>query len=351
MDAMGVAAALRRASESCDGCQFASVARGTDDCSRFSCDECQDRFSAWLNDAADTIERCALPEGVEWPMFEDGEPVRLGDMALIDGDADMVEAVQIWIHGKPVIYGDNGSRQLEKGERVKRPAPKALDADGVEIHVGDVLYRKSDGRMVEVAEVYEKTFIDADGYVRPGNGFTRRAPVLAADGKPLEIGQTVWRVGDGVEFTVIGLPRSGEYQAVELRLDDGASTGLDPDQLTHQRPVLDADGVPIKVGDTVYVAPFDDPLTVRGFAADGRVLMDYHSDDSFGYSPENLTHAKPEQDTWERIEEDCSISERRYYAQRIGHDVGLKDDEGVHVAVSLDLVRRCKALAEKEAGR
>ena len=78
----------------------------------------------------DEVERRLLarlmPEGMEWlveawPRFEDDSPVRLGDTALIDGEADMVEAVQLWIHGKPVIYGDGGSQQLERGERVKRP--------------------------------------------------------------------------------------------------------------------------------------------------------------------------------------------------------------------------------------
>lgn len=67
------------------------------------------------------IRKRLMPEGMEWPCFEDGEPVKFGDMALIDGEADMVEAVQLWIHGKPVIYGDGGSQQLERGERVRRP--------------------------------------------------------------------------------------------------------------------------------------------------------------------------------------------------------------------------------------
>ena len=72
------------------------------------------------------ISRRLMPEGMEWlleawPRFEDDSPLKLGDMALIDGEADMVEAVQLWIHGKPVIYGDGGSQQLDKGERVKRP--------------------------------------------------------------------------------------------------------------------------------------------------------------------------------------------------------------------------------------
>lgn len=60
--------------------------------------------------------------------------------------------------------------------------------------------------------------------------------VYAADGEPLEVGQAVWHVRDGIEFTVAGLPNPGEYQSVKLRLGDEAFTGLDPDQLTHTKP-------------------------------------------------------------------------------------------------------------------
>ena len=80
------------------------------------------------------LRKRAMPEGMEWlveawPRYEDDAPLKLGDTALIDGEADMVEAIQLWIHGKPVIYGDGGSQQLDKGERVKRPAPKVLCPD------------------------------------------------------------------------------------------------------------------------------------------------------------------------------------------------------------------------------
>lgn len=52
-------------------------------------------------------------------------------------------------------------------------------------------------------------------------------------------------------------------------------------------------------------------------------------------------------DSWGRIESDCTISERSYYAGHIGHDVGLKDDSEIHEAVSRDLVRRARALCER----
>ena len=85
-----------------------------------------------LHGLMDVLDRRLMPEGMEWPRFDDGALVKLGDIALINGEADMVEAVQLWIHGNPVIYGDNDWQQLKRGERVKRPAPKVLDADGVE---------------------------------------------------------------------------------------------------------------------------------------------------------------------------------------------------------------------------
>lgn len=78
------------------------------------------------DDIAAELDRRLMPPGMEWPRFEDDAPVKFGDVALIDGYADMVEAIQLWIHGRPVIYGDGGSQQLESGERVKRPKPAPL---------------------------------------------------------------------------------------------------------------------------------------------------------------------------------------------------------------------------------
>lgn len=66
--------------------------------------------------------------------------------------------------------------------------------------------------------------------------------------------------------------------------------------------VLDADGIEIKVGDTVWVknSPFE-PLLVSGFK-DGRVLMSYHNDTSLGYKPTSLTHREP--DSLEKLRDD-----------------------------------------------
>lgn len=277
MDAMEVAAALRRAAENA-GCGTHSVMSGGGDCPDGSCSECLERSRAWFRDAADAIERSALPEGVEWPRIND----------------------------KPVLFGDKVSC-LEYGGKVSE--------------VSEFCFQK--GR-VTILDVFRDDY-NGTTELTPANRCER--PILAGDGEPLEVGQTVWHVGNGIEFTVVSLPKPEEYQAVKLRLDDGAFTGLDPDQLTHQRPVLDADGKPVEVGKTYYggdgVAWFvgginhknkSHPIVARNGSKGTRELR-----------PEWLTLTPP--DTWERLYLDMGNGRMT---------VG-------------EFERRCKALAEKEA--
>lgn len=193
------------------------------------------------DDLLDALDRRLMPEGMEWlveawPRFEDDSPIHFGDMALIDGEADMVEAVQLWIHGKPVIYGDGGSQQLDKGERVKRPVPKVLDADGAEIREGDELWHVSGYGPRTVGKV------NADGSfcfercerTYKAEEFTHRAPVLAADGMPLRVGKTVWSVDSGTRYTVE--KNTDELIPIKCRSEMGTTVSLHPSQLTHERP-------------------------------------------------------------------------------------------------------------------
>lgn len=85
----------------------------------------------------------ALPEGVEWPRFEDGELVKIGDEVEYGGKALEVDAIcfdrEEWsmaLRRNLDIYRMSGSY----GERVKRPTPKVLGADGAPIKVGDKVY-------------------------------------------------------------------------------------------------------------------------------------------------------------------------------------------------------------------
>ena len=63
-------------------------------------------------------------------------------------------------------------------------------------------------------------------------------------------------------------------------------------------------------------------------------------------NPEHLTHAKPEPpDSWERLEEDATLGVNAY---RERHGIEKHDGMTWPQLVREDLVRRCRALAERE---
>ena len=86
-----------------------------------------------------------------WPRFEDtGDPVMVGD-AYIDGsgDCNIIVAVRICDVCVDLVGEDGFLTGFKPGERVKRPATKVLDADGVEIKVGDTVWHE-DGSELHV---------------------------------------------------------------------------------------------------------------------------------------------------------------------------------------------------------
>lgn len=211
------------------------------------------------------ISRRLMPEGMEWPVFEDGKPVRVGDEVVDEAEELVFRVSEIAFsdgYGTCLRYEDqrdgnsyNFIDGLEPGERVKRSAPKVLDADGVEIRVGDAVWPKypSADRNAQVkrAEVvgiqakYER--VDVRTVYATGLSFleqvdadrlTHRAPVLAADGKPLREGETVWNVKTGERYVV------GAFAGGCINVSDGRGGGLQllPSQLTHERPEIDSWG-------------------------------------------------------------------------------------------------------------
>lgn len=126
-------------------------------------------------------------------------------------------------------------------------APEALDADGVEIRVGDTVWHVETGEQCKVVEVDSRSVsvdfrVDGDGTKHTGSilpaNLTHRAPVLAADGKPLREGETVYKVGgDGTAYVFDGM--SDNVDGLAMLHHDGKpyiGTGLRVDQLTHERP-------------------------------------------------------------------------------------------------------------------
>ena len=159
--------------------------------------------------------------------------------------------------------------------------------------------------------------------------------VKDASGEPL-IGVSV-KVKDGKVF---------------IAFEDFAAEECEPSLLTHQRPVLDADGVPIHEGDTLYgIGRTQHVFVVLGQpglgGGNGRfkiVCHDVTDGVDCDCDPSLLTHTKPEPpDSWELIEDDATKQPYSYCVER-----GLDDDAlPTNEKFARDLVRRCRALAER----
>lgn len=115
--------------------------------------------------------------------------------------------------------------------------------------------------------------------------------------------------------------------------------------------VLDADGVEIKVGDSMYVANNGDgPYIVCDIEESiDRIELFWHENRNERlFIPANrLTHARP--DSWERLEEDASKDACMYFGTKY-FNCGecLADGANCLGRMKSDLIRRAKALAGVE---
>lgn len=114
---------------------------------------------------------------------------------------------------------------------------------------------------------------------------------------------------------------------------------------------LDADGKPIRIGDTVYTRDAEEYI-VRGIYA----LADGYSISVVPLSrtcflpmkPEGLTHKKPEPpDSWEKLEQDVNLSIDDYWTDVLGREYTFCTGDKVTAKAS-DIIRRAKKLADTE---
>lgn len=219
------------------------------------------------------LDRYYLPR----PLFEDGEPVQFGDTFVRDYGKDGTVSSLTYTKGNSDYVNVNGYKRHDFDHRLKRPKPQVLDADGVECHNGETVYQ-----IDKVAGTSDNPLV---------------IDKVTHDG-------TLWWKGGG---------------CAPARL------------FTHRKPtVLDADSVPIEVGDTVYILPGEhcDKLPIKGFAAGdkcvvGNILnLNYGTKRGsilarsekgvIGYpAPEQVTHREP--DSQERIDDDAMKSSSEYW--------------------------------------
>lgn len=254
-----------------------------------------------------------------WPRYEDGEYLWFGDAYVdTDGDDNEVQAVELSEACADLVGLEGFHTGFEPGDRVKRPVQSVLDADGVEIKVGDTVWHEDES---------ELRVIDFGG---------------AEDGETML----------GVEY-VAGPIKWGEVRCLSV---------------THTRPapkVLDADGVEIHVGDTVYGVgrsqhSFDviDPYHIDQEVGEAFSVRCYDRDEGeeCHCRPELLTHARP--DSWERLEEDA-VKVVCEYAGAAPDEFGDYDCDTCRLfdarsnliceqLMTREIVRRAKALAGVE---
>lgn len=200
--------------------------------------ECDDEFDM-LHDLNEALSKRLMPEGTEWPRFEDGEPVRIGDEISRRDEGGVVNSIELQDGGYFTLHAADGAEdwiipQYFPGERVRRPAPKAYDADGAEIRVGDTVYHVKDGSEMTVYGIEGEWLVASVGGRVRHDIVTHRAPVLAADGKPLREGETVWSVDSGTRYTVEKI--TDELIPIKCRSEMGTTVSLHTSQLTHERP-------------------------------------------------------------------------------------------------------------------
>lgn len=121
-----------------------------------------------------------------WPRFEDSEYVWFGDEVACRGKACMLDDVKFvsdgTFHDETYLYVSNGLDVFEvpiaAGERVKRPARSVLDADGVEIHVGDTVWHHSGFAHGVVTSIDAGSLMGTVRYVNGGVEFRDAAKDL-----------------------------------------------------------------------------------------------------------------------------------------------------------------------------
>ena len=266
---------------------------------------------AWVEEhgGLDAVNERTMPEDMSWPRYESGELVQIGDdvVGTDYGEHIRVDAVKFHANGFVLCDKDGFSKWYESDDRFKRPAPKILDADGVEIRVGDTVY-----------------------YV---------------DGREQRV-NTVARLTDNgcVQFGRIN--EAGYVTYCEAAC-------IQPNLLTHRAPVLAADGLPPREGETVYVCvdyPYSadivkgEAVSVRSaYGSNDAEVVDRKGDVWF-VDADQLTH-KPF-DSWERLEDDATRPPRDYCGMLLHWAIIPEQNDGHYIeGMASDLVRRAKALA------
>lgn len=320
--------------------------------------------AASLFETEEALKRRLMPEGMEWPMYRNGEKASIGSIAA-NAKGEECQIGRIELTPCSYILRSDCCETITTGvygEPVEWPA---TDRGGVPIGAGDALWRTTDGRKVKAVEVNpggHVTVEDSDGrrFGCSADFLTHRAVAIALDGGPIEEGQTVWHAEDGTELKVLGIV--GEQDGEPLVQVERVSGPVDwgecrASSLTHEKLAFASDGRPVVEGETLWFTTSGNEI--RADKVERRLDGWWVVERFRNSAPVSvLTHREP--DSWERLEEDANKNYVNYWeCHRVSCYCcpamadGKKPYERYNAAncseaMKSDLVRRAKALAEKE---
>ena len=332
-----------------------------------------------------------MPKGMGWLFTEDGKPVTLG-AELIADDVPGMACVDTIIFqrvgdGYEVEIENNRgvSQSYSPGQRVavmeksEKRELVASDADGNQIRIGDTVRCIANDDELESMGIYGFTKgikaelegkLTVTGMTKDERGtswaffsettlairteFLRADKrVLDADGVKIELGDDLYSVEGSLKFHVGVIDtRNGKIATAAMyALDKWA----DPAMYTHRAPVLAADGKPLREGETVWTVDVGIEFEVHSIEGDtvwGSLDGDRTDD---GLDSKSLTHQRP--DSWVRLEEDAEKFACEYFGRGGKKDTctGCRSREidpctakDCEFNKTIDLVRRAKALAERD---
>lgn len=102
--------------------KVAALGMRCDDFSR--CDDCAEARARAASALLDEVEKRLMPEGMAWPVFEDGEKVRIGDrVQLCNGHSEELCQVHMGESGYS-LYTETSDEDHPYGVPVRRPEPE-----------------------------------------------------------------------------------------------------------------------------------------------------------------------------------------------------------------------------------
>lgn len=301
-----------------------------------------------------------MPVGMQWPRDAKGVPIVRGDTVWAngnghgDGRAWHVRRVSPGLCYPVEAVDAKGEKRDLKAHWLthERPAPKVLDADGVECSVGDAVWwvhnKTGNFRIIRIEQDGKCAIHDDDadepcGMTVPPIELTHKRPVLDADGVEIRKGDTVYQMG--CKYRVSHLHGANDYVRIVY---ENSGRWVDMKTLTHRAPVLAADGKPLREGETVWSVDSGTRYTVEK-VTDELIPIRCCSEmgSTVSLHPSQLTHERP--DSWERWRREWMLPPCDYCKRVLGieydHEMQLDD---AFDAQGDDLVRRARAMAGVE---